>query len=145
MGICPRYDANLSDRGEEEAAKGGRALRDEGMRFDLAFTSFLIRPQKTLDIILDAIGQKELPVMKTWRLNERHYGNLTGLNKAETAEKYGEAQANNSRKLNRNFVFNAVLCGFQVKVWRRDFNIPPPEILPENPYYDSIMNDPRYC
>ncbi len=105
MGICPRYDANLSDRGEEEAAKGGRALRDEGMRFDLAFTSFLTRPQKTLDIILDAIGQKELPVMKTWRLNERHYGNLTGLNKAETAEKYGEAQANNCRKLNTIFVF----------------------------------------
>ncbi len=73
--------------------------------------------------ILSIIGQEDLPVRKSWRLNERHYGDLTGLNKAETAAKHGEAQ---------------------VKVWRRDFNIPPPAITPENPYYEAIMNDPRY-
>ena len=71
---------------------------------------------------LDAIGQKELPVKKTWRLNERHYGGLTGLNKAETAAKHGEEQ---------------------VKIWRRSFDVPPPKMEKDHPYYDTIVNDPR--
>ena len=78
--------------------------------------------QNTLEIVLDAIGQKELPVKKTWRLNERHYGGLTGLNKAETAAKHGEEQ---------------------VKIWRRSFDVPPPKMEKDHPYYDTIVNDPR--
>ena len=79
--------------------------------------------QNTLEIILDSIGQKDLEVKKTWRLNERHYGGLTGLNKAETAAKHGEEQ---------------------VKIWRRSFDVPPPTMEKDHPYYDTIVNDPRY-
>ena len=73
--------------------------------------------------VLNAIGQKDLEVKKTWRLNERHYGGLTGLNKAETAAKHGEEQ---------------------VKIWRRSFDVPPPTMEKDHPYYDTIVNDPRY-
>lgn len=78
--------------GREEASAAGKALKAEGYQFDVAHTSVLKRAQITLNTILQEIGQTDLPVEKTWRLNERHYGGLTGLNKAETAAKYGEAQ-----------------------------------------------------
>lgn len=78
----------------DEAAAAGKALANANFKFDIAHTSVLTRAQKTLEAILKGIGQEDLPVCKTWRLNERHYGGLTGLNKAETAEKYGEDQVN---------------------------------------------------
>lgn len=78
--------------GEEEAAAAGVALKNAGLKFDVAHTSVLTRAQKTLEAALKAIGQEDIPINKTWRLNERHYGGLTGLNKAETAAKYGEEQ-----------------------------------------------------
>jgi len=82
----------LSSSGEQEATAAGKALKAEGYQFDIAHTSVLTRAQKTLAAILKEIGQENLPVEKSWRLNERHYGGLTGLNKAETAAKYGEEQ-----------------------------------------------------
>lgn len=78
--------------GEEEAVSAGKALKESGYQFDVAHTSVLTRAQKTLAAILQGIGQADLPVEKSWRLNERHYGGLTGLNKSETAAKYGEEQ-----------------------------------------------------
>lgn len=78
--------------GITEAHAGGKALKEAGYQFDVAHTSMLTRAQKTLATVLSEIGQSDLPVNKTWRLNERHYGGLTGLNKAETAAKHGEAQ-----------------------------------------------------
>lgn len=80
--------------GIEEAKAAGKALKDAGYKFDIAHTSVLTRAQKTLCLILEQIGQPDLPVQTSWRLNERHYGGLTGLNKAETAAKYGEEQVN---------------------------------------------------
>jgi len=121
--FCGWYDANLSDKGIEEAKAAGKALKDAGYTFDLAHTSSLTRAQKTLASILEGIGQPTLPIQKTWRLNERHYGGLTGLNKAETAAKYGEEQ---------------------VQIWRRSFDVPPPPMTEENPYYKGIVEDPRY-
>ncbi|CAO2585496.1 Phosphoglycerate mutase 1 [Lemmus lemmus] len=99
------YDADLSPAGHEEAKRGGQALR--GYEFDICFTSVQKRAIRTLWTVLDAIDQMWLPVVRTWRLNERHYGGLTGLNKAETAAKHGEAQ---------------------VKIWRRSYDVPPPPI-----------------
>lgn len=78
--------------GREEATAAGKALKAEGYQFDVAHTSVLKRAQITLNSVLQEIGQTDLPVEKTWRLNERHYGGLTGLNKSETAAKYGDAQ-----------------------------------------------------
>jgi len=121
--FCGWYDADLSQAGKDEATAGGAALKKDDFQFDVAHTSLLTRANNTLDIVLDAIGQKELPVKKTWRLNERHYGGLTGLNKAETAAKHGEEQ---------------------VKIWRRSFDVPPPKMEKDHPYYDTIVNDPRY-
>jgi len=121
--FCGWYDADLSQVGKDEATAGGAALKKEGYQFDVAHTSLLTRAQNTLEIILDSIGQKDLEVKKTWRLNERHYGGLTGLNKAETAAKHGEEQ---------------------VKIWRRSFDVPPPTMEKDHPYYDTIVNDPRY-
>lgn len=100
-------DVDLSETGRAEAAAGGRALRDEGFDFDICFTSYLKRAIHTLDIVLDELDRAWLPVVKTWRLNERHYGALQGLNKAETAEKYGDKQ---------------------VKIWRRSFDVTPPAL-----------------
>lgn len=88
--------------GQQEALSAGKALKDANYKFDLAFTSVLTRAQNTLQIILKEIGQTDIPVQKTWRLNERHYGGLTGLNKAETAAKYGDEQ---------------------VAIWRRSFDV----------------------
>merc|ERR1712098_199625 len=121
--FCGWYDANLSAKGVQEATAGGKALQDAGYKFDVAHTSLLTRAQVTLATVLKEIGQEDLDVEKTWRLNERHYGGLTGLNKAETAAKHGEEQ---------------------VKIWRRSFDIPPPPMDESNEYYHNIVDDPRY-
>ncbi|CAM2117912.1 unnamed protein product [Caretta caretta] len=118
------YDADLSAAGSQEAQRGGEALRDAGYEFDICFTSVQKRAIRTLWIVLDAIDQMWLPVVRTWRLNERHYGGLTGLNKAETAAKHGEAQ---------------------VKIWRRSFDVPPPPMEPDHPFYSTISKDRRYA
>jgi 2,3-bisphosphoglycerate-dependent phosphoglycerate mutase len=98
-------DVDLSERGVEEARKAGRSLKEKGFTFDLAYTSFLKRAVRTLWLVLDEMDLMWIPVKNSWRLNERHYGALQGLNKAETAKKYGEEQ---------------------VLVWRRSYDIPPP-------------------
>ncbi|KAJ8918950.1 hypothetical protein NQ315_016852 [Exocentrus adspersus] len=121
--FCGWYNAELSDRGREEAIKAGKALKDANYKFDLAYTSVLKRANDTLSGILKQLGQEGIPITKTWRLNERHYGGLTGLNKADTVAKYGEEQ---------------------VQIWRRSFDVPPPAITPENQYYETILNDPIY-
>jgi 2,3-bisphosphoglycerate-dependent phosphoglycerate mutase len=115
-------DVDLSERGREEAHDGGRLLREGGYVFDVAYTSVLKRAIRTLWIALDELDQMWIPVFKSWRLNERHYGGLQGLNKAETAEKHGEAQ---------------------VKIWRRSYDIPPPPLAPDDPRHPS--RDPRYA
>jgi 2,3-bisphosphoglycerate-dependent phosphoglycerate mutase len=115
------HDVDLTDRGREEAREAGRLLKEDGYAFDLAFTSVLKRAIKTLGITLDALDQLWIPVTKSWRLNERHYGALQGLNKAETAAKHGEAQT---------------------KMWRRSFDIPPPALTLDDERHPS--RDPRY-
>lgn len=108
-------DVDLSETGEKEAADAGRTLLEQGYDFDLCYTSYLKRAIHTLDHILEEMDRCWLPVVKTWKLNERHYGALQGLNKSETALKYGEDQ---------------------VKIWRRSFDIAPPfleETDPRNP------------
>jgi len=120
--FCGWFDAELSDKGVQEATAGGKALKDAGYQFDVAHTSLLTRAQVTLQKVLEGIDQKDLAVHKTWRLNERHYGALTGLNKAETAAKHGEEQ---------------------VKIWRRSFDVPPPAMEKDHPYYDAIVKDER--
>jgi 2,3-bisphosphoglycerate-dependent phosphoglycerate mutase len=100
-------DVGLSEKGIEEAAEGGRVLKQEGYIFDLAFTSVLKRAIHTLNIVLEEMDLQWIPVIKTWRLNERHYGALQGLNKAEMAAQYGEDQ---------------------IKLWRRGFAVRPPEL-----------------
>lgn len=122
--FCGWFDANLSDKGKEEAAAAGKAVKEAGLKFDVAHTSVLTRAQVTLAAILKESGQEAIPVCKTWRLNERHYGGLTGLNKAETAAKYGEEQ---------------------VQIWRRSFDIPPPPMEPGHQYYETIVKDARYA
>src|ERR671937_1963798 len=114
-------DVDLSERGREEAAEAGRLLKDGGHIFDVAFTSVLKRAVRTLWIALDRLDQMWIPVAKSWRLNERHYGALQGLNKTETAAKHGEAQT---------------------KIWRRSYDIPPPPLTPDDPRHPS--RDPRY-
>ncbi|XP_059610355.1 phosphoglycerate mutase 2 [Phlebotomus argentipes] len=122
--FCGWFDADLSDKGREEAKSAGKAIKEAGLKFDVAHTSFLTRAQNTLASILQESDQTGIPIEKTWRLNERHYGGLTGLNKAETAAKYGEQQ---------------------VQIWRRSFDVPPPAMEPDHPYYDKIVKDPRYA
>ena len=100
-------DVDLSEKGHEEAKAAGRLLKAEGYDFDVCYTSYLKRAIHTLNHILDEMDRVWLPVVKTWRLNERHYGALQGLNKSETAEKYGEEQ---------------------VKIWRRSFDVKPPAL-----------------
>ena len=104
-------DVDLSEKGVQEAIEAGITLKKEGFEFDLAFTSVLKRAIKTLNTVLDQMDQLWIPVERTWRLNERHYGGLQGLNKSETAEKYGEAQ---------------------VKIWRRSYDVPPPVLAPDD-------------
>src|SRR6187551_1142863 len=115
-------DVDLSERGREEAHAAGQLLKDGGYAFDLAYTSVLKRAIRTLWITLDGLDQMWLPVVNSWRLNERHYGALQGLNKAETAEKHGEAQ---------------------VKIWRRSYDIPPPPLSELEPTHPS--HDRRYA
>jgi 2,3-bisphosphoglycerate-dependent phosphoglycerate mutase len=114
-------DVDLSEKGRDEARDAGRALKQRGMHFDLAYTSVLKRAIHTLWSILDELDQAWLPVNKDWRLNERHYGALTGLDKAETAAKHGEAQ---------------------VKIWRRSFDVPPPPMEMADPRHPT--KDLRY-
>lgn len=102
-------DVDLSEKGHEEAAQGGRTLKEEGYDFDVAYTSYLKRAIHTLNHILDEMDRNWIPVYKAWQLNERHYGALQGLNKAETAAKYGDEQ---------------------VKIWRRSYDVTPPELEP---------------
>jgi 2,3-bisphosphoglycerate-dependent phosphoglycerate mutase len=115
-------DVDLSEEGRAEAHEAGRLLRDGGYEFDLAFTSVLKRAIKTLGIALDELDELWIPVTKHWRLNERHYGALQGLNKAETAAKHGEDQ---------------------VKIWRRSYYIPPPPLTPDDERHPG--RDPRYA
>lgn len=90
--------------GAQEAVNAGKALKDANYKLDIAYTSVLTRAQKTLEAILKETGQTDIPVIKSWRLNERHYGGLTGLNKAETAAKYGDEQVRNSTLLCTNYL-----------------------------------------
>ena len=108
-------DVELSEKGVEEAKNGGRLLKEEGFHFDVAYTSYLKRAIHTLNFVLGEMEEEYIPVFKSWRLNERHYGALQGLNKAETAAKYGDEQ---------------------VKIWRRSYDVQPPaleETDPRNP------------
>ena len=115
-------DVDLTPRGVGEAQEAGRLLKEGGYRFDVAHTSLLKRAIRTLWLALDGLDQMWLPVYKTWRLNERHYGALQGLNKGETAAKFGEAQ---------------------VKVWRRSYSDPPPALTPDDERYPG--HDARYA
>lgn len=114
-------DVDLSKQGVAEARKAGQTLREQGYIFDVAFTSVLKRAIRTLWIVLDEMDLMWLPVCNSWRLNERHYGALQGLSKAETAVKYGEEQ---------------------VLIWRRSYDVPPPPLEKTDPRYTG--NDPRY-
>ncbi|HHT09315.1 MAG: 2,3-diphosphoglycerate-dependent phosphoglycerate mutase [Atribacterota bacterium] len=114
-------DVDLSDKGIEEAHTGGKALKEQGFTFDIAFTSVLKRAIRTLWIVLDEMDLMWIPVENSWRLNERHYGALQGLNKAETAAKFGEEQ---------------------VKIWRRSYDIQPPALEKSDPRFPG--KDPRY-
>jgi 2,3-bisphosphoglycerate-dependent phosphoglycerate mutase len=115
-------DVDLSERGREEAQEAGRLLKEGGYVFETAFTSVLKRAIRTLWYSLDALDLMWIPVEKSWRLNERHYGRLQGLNKAETAQKHGEDQ---------------------VKIWRRSYDIPPPPLEADDERHPS--RDPRYA
>jgi 2,3-bisphosphoglycerate-dependent phosphoglycerate mutase len=114
-------DVDLSEKGLQEAQEAGRVLQAEGYTFDLAFTSVLKRAIRTLWLTLDGMDLMWIPVVRDWRLNERHYGALQGLNKSETAAKFGEDQ---------------------VKIWRRSYDIPPPVLEKTDPRYPG--HDPRY-
>ncbi len=114
-------DVDLSEKGIAEANRAGDVLKAEGYVFDIAFTSVLKRAIRTLWITLDKMDQMWIPVHNSWRLNERFYGALQGLNKAETAAKFGEQQ---------------------VKLWRRSYDVPPPGLTPDDPRFPG--HDPRY-
>jgi 2,3-bisphosphoglycerate-dependent phosphoglycerate mutase len=114
-------DVDLSEKGFIEAKKSGEALKKEGYTFDIAFTSVLKRAIRTLWIVMDEMDLMWIPVIRNWRLNERHYGALQGLNKAETAKKYGDDQ---------------------VKIWRRSYDTQPPALEKSDERYPG--NDPRY-
>lgn len=114
-------DVDLTDKGVEEARRAGRLLREAGLAFDLAYTSLLTRAIRTLWLAQEEMGRQWIPVVKHWRLNERHYGALQGLNKAETAAKFGDDQ---------------------VHVWRRSYDVPPPALTTEDER--NPAGDPRY-
>jgi 2,3-bisphosphoglycerate-dependent phosphoglycerate mutase len=114
-------DVDLTDRGRDEAREAGRLLGQAGYVFDIAYTSVLKRAIRTLHIALDELDLLWIPVIKDWRLNERHYGALQGLDKVETAARHGEAQT---------------------KIWRRSYDIPPPPLAPGDERHPS--RDPRY-
>lgn len=115
-------DVDLSEKGVQEAITGGHQMKADGYTFDVAYTSVLKRAIKTLNLALEQMDLLWIPVYKSWRLNERHYGALRGLNKAETAEKHGIEQTN---------------------IWRRSYDIPPPPLTPDDPRYPG--RDPRYA
>src|SRR5208283_5167671 len=115
-------DVGLSEKGVQEAIQSGRTLFKEGYVFDIAYTSVLKRAIKTLWHVLEEMDLMWIPVHHSWRLNERHYGALQGLNKAETAERHGMEQ---------------------VKIWRRSYDVPPPALTPDDSRYSG--NDPRYA
>ena len=115
------WDVDLTDKGVAEAVAAGELLLAKGLLPTVAFTSVQTRAIKTLHLALEACGRLWIPETKDWRLNERHYGGLTGLDKAETAAKHGDEQ---------------------VKVWRRSFDVPPPVLEPGGPY--DLAADPRY-
>ena len=116
------WDVDVTAKGATEARAAGALMRDKGVDFDCCFTSLQTRAIKTLNLALEEMGRLWLPVEKDWRLNERHYGGLTGLDKAETAAKHGDAQ---------------------VRIWRRSFDVPPPPIEAGSAYDPS--NDRRYA
>lgn len=116
-------DVDLSDTGRKEASEAGRILKAEGFDFDICYTSYLKRAIHTLNLVLESMDREWLPVFKTWKLNERHYGALQGFNKSETAEKYGEEQ---------------------VRQWRRSYSIRPPALDEKderNPTFSPMFRD----
>jgi len=115
-------DVDLTDQGREEAATAGKLMKEEGFEFDLVFTSVLTRAIRTMQIAMGEMGQLWVPVVRDWRLNERSYGGLQGLNKAETAEKHGAEQ---------------------VKIWRRSFDVPPPALEEDDERHPK--HDRRYA
>lgn len=115
-------DVELSEQGIEEAKEAGKLLREEGYHFDIAYTSLLKRANDTLTYILEELNEKNIPIEYSYRLNERHYGALQGLNKDETRKKYGEEQ---------------------VKLWRRSADVRPPALTKDDPRYPG--NDPKYA
>ena len=116
------WDVDVTEKGAAGARAAGVLMREKGLDFDCTFTSLQTRAIKTLNLALEEMGRLWLPVEKDWRLNERHYGGLTGLDKAETAAKHGDDQ---------------------VKVWRRSFDVPPPPLEPGSPY--DLSSDRRYA
>ena len=114
-------DVELSEQGIKEAKEAGKVLKEKGFKFDVAYTSVLKRANDTLKYILEELGEENIPVKKSWRLNERHYGALQGLNKDETKEKYGAEQ---------------------VLLWRRSTDVRPPELSKDDKRYPG--NDPKY-
>jgi len=119
--FCGWYDADLAASGVEEAHNAGRMIKEHGFSFDVAYTSVLKRAIKTLHIIQDVLDLHWIPVYRHWRLNERMYGALQGLNKSETAAKHGEEQ---------------------VQIWRRSYDTPPPPVEPDSQYFPG--KDPKY-
>ncbi len=113
-------DVELSNQGIEEAKEAGKVLKEKGFSFDIAYTSVLKRANDTLKYILEELGEEDIPIKRSWRLNERHYGALQGLNKKETAEKYGDEQ---------------------VKAWRRSYDVQPPALADDDERYLSMKND----
>jgi 2,3-bisphosphoglycerate-dependent phosphoglycerate mutase len=116
------WDVDLTEKGIEEAVAAGRLLAERGLLPSVAFTSYQTRAIKTLNLALEACGRLWIPVTKDWRLNERHYGGLTGLDKQETRDRHGDEQ---------------------VHIWRRSFDIPPPDLEPGSEY--DLAADPRYA
>jgi 2,3-bisphosphoglycerate-dependent phosphoglycerate mutase len=114
-------DVDLSERGIREAGEAGKTLKEAGFNFKVAYTSYLIRAIRTLDLVLDEMNLMWIPVYKSWRLNEKHYGTLQGLNKAEMAQEYGDEQ---------------------VHIWRRSYDVPPPPLPEDDPRHPRF--DPRY-
>lgn len=114
-------DIDLSERGIREAKEAGKTLKDAGFNFKVAFTSYLTRAIRTLELVLDEMDLMWIPVFKSWRLNEKHYGTLQGLNKSEMAAQYGDEQ---------------------VHIWRRSYDVPPPPLSEDDPRHPRF--DPRY-
>ncbi|CAL9696899.1 unnamed protein product [Knipowitschia caucasica] len=121
--FCSWVDQKLSENGVTEAQDCGRLLKEQGYKFDIVFTSLLSRSIQTAWLVLESMGLEWIPVVKSWRLNERHYGSLIGLNRTEMALQHGDEK---------------------VKLWRRSYDITPPPIDESHPFYHEIYNDRRY-